>query len=1078
MSQRRRQAVRISDDEDDDAPQQRTQQRTQPTQRASRAQSRRQIAVEEDDEEEVEADEVEEEEEYEEEEEEHIPRNRRGGRSGGRGESTAKAKGKGKGKAPNNNSSGSKRDSVVNEDADVAGMDDADDVGDDGDDEEIDPQQAMNCDALAAQIVRLALASERRRVPLRRDDMVKRLSIGHHKPLPKDIKVAMTLAEKMLRDIFGMDLVELPAHYRTANPNTEAGRRQIEAEKAEYTQRLQATQAQNEDEQASQHTQGGRGGSSGIGGASKNAKVAKGKDASTKQWMLYNVLQADVRTAAPVTYPPADSTLAGVTGAVLALLFMNGCMAPAEELYGHMRELGIAQIPHSQFNNAESLLALLVKQGYLDKTVKVTAQQSSMSVATRGGGGGRRGAAAGGGSGGGGGGDDEHSGIYEYRWGPRAKTEYTFEGMVTTLGQIMDMEVDEKFRKSMLIASEWDMTESEMNKLFKKVKAIQSLDLIALALGPQRTRTELLDFLDESVEDEDEVLAAIATKLGDMINFVGGQEYVHKLLKPLENLAAVEEVAVRDKAVESINRVCAELSASQIEEYYVPMVKRLATGSWFSNRASSAALFAACYKQVSPSTRDNLHQLIESLTRDETPMARRSIATHLPNIINKMEVEAMTTTAVSLFNQLASDDQDSVRLFSIDSLIAISKRLDSPATSVELLSQSLNNLCTDKSWRVRFMAASKFVDAAQTMNTPQMINNLSEIFIGLMTDTEAEVRSSICTQIPGYCSMVDRDIILNKFLPILKELSKDDSEGVRAKFATHISGLAPLLDKDATIEHLQPMFLQLLKDENSDVRLNVISQLEQVNGVIGIDLLSQSLLPAIVDLANDKQWRVREAIIKHLPLLANQLGREFFDQALNSMCIKWLTDNVCAVRDIATSNLSKLTTIFGIEWTKHNLLPHIIEQSSNQNYLYRITSVFAATTIGLSIEPEVVKEHILPILGNLINDPIPNIRFNIAKSIEQLSPLLMSKPETAEYLTGEVANALQKLTTDEDIDVKYYATHCLETIHNLAANNNSAMNSSPMPIEPEAAPATATSATPATAAEETINHVEPMNETD
>jgi len=51
----------------------------------------------------------------------------------------------------------------------------------------------------------------------------------------------------------------------------------------------------------------------------------------------------------------------------------------------------------------------------------------------------------------------------------------------------------------------------------------------------------------ESVEDEDEVLVALSEELGNFIEYVGGPQYGHVLLSPLENLAAIEEPVVRDK---------------------------------------------------------------------------------------------------------------------------------------------------------------------------------------------------------------------------------------------------------------------------------------------------------------------------------------------------------------------------------------------------------------------------------------------------------------------------------------------------------------------------------------------------
>ena len=54
-------------------------------------------------------------------------------------------------------------------------------------------------------------------------------------------------------------------------------------------------------------------------------------------------------------------------------------------------------------------------------------------------------------------------------------------------------------------------------------------------------------FSSESVEDEDEVLTALSDELGRFVEYVGGPEYGHVLLSPLENLAAIEEPLVREK---------------------------------------------------------------------------------------------------------------------------------------------------------------------------------------------------------------------------------------------------------------------------------------------------------------------------------------------------------------------------------------------------------------------------------------------------------------------------------------------------------------------------------------------------
>jgi serine/threonine-protein phosphatase 2A regulatory subunit A len=92
------------------------------------------------------------------------------------------------------------------------------------------------------------------------------------------------------------------------------------------------------------------------------------------------------------------------------------------------------------------------------------------------------------------------------------------------------------------------MDELKSEDVQLRLNAIHRVSTIALALGPQRAREELIPFLQESLDDEDEVLLAIAEELGkNMDEYIGGGEWAHLLLPPLEALAAVEETLVRDK---------------------------------------------------------------------------------------------------------------------------------------------------------------------------------------------------------------------------------------------------------------------------------------------------------------------------------------------------------------------------------------------------------------------------------------------------------------------------------------------------------------------------------------------------
>lgn len=81
-----------------------------------------------------------------------------------------------------------------------------------------------------------------------------------------------------------------------------------------------------------------------------------------------------------------------------------------------------------------------------------------------------------------------------------------------------------------------------------------------------------------------------------------------------------------------------------------------------------------------------------------------------------------------------------------------------------------------------------------------------------------------------------------------------------------------------------------------------------------------------------------------------------------------------------------------------------------------------------ALTSNMIKDSILPTIVEMSKDPIPNIRFNVAKSLESLTPLLKKDPETATLITTSVQPTLEKLGTDEDGDVKFFATRALESL--------------------------------------------------
>ena len=81
-----------------------------------------------------------------------------------------------------------------------------------------------------------------------------------------------------------------------------------------------------------------------------------------------------------------------------------------------------------------------------------------------------------------------------------------------------------------------------------RINSVKSLHTISVALGVERTRNELLPYILDLMDDDEEVLVEMAQVLdGSYLQYVGGPLYAPYVFKPLERLCEVEESAVREK---------------------------------------------------------------------------------------------------------------------------------------------------------------------------------------------------------------------------------------------------------------------------------------------------------------------------------------------------------------------------------------------------------------------------------------------------------------------------------------------------------------------------------------------------
>ena len=149
-------------------------------------------------------------------------------------------------------------------------------------------------------------------------------------------------------------------------------------------------------------------------------------------------------------------------------------------------------------------------------------------------------------------------------------------------------------------------------------------------------------------------------------------------------------------------------------------MKRLSKTDWFTSKISATGLYTAPYPKASVAQQAELRLHYTQLVHDETPMVRRQAATNLAKFVKVMPADVVVKDMINLFQFLAGDDQDSVRLLTIEVLIAIAEVVPvEQQVNLGQLLQILKGLFADKSWRVRYMVADRF-EKVCTSYSPQL----------------------------------------------------------------------------------------------------------------------------------------------------------------------------------------------------------------------------------------------------------------------------------------------------------------------------------------------------------------------
>lgn len=550
--------------------------------------------------------------------------------------------------------------------------------------------------------------------------------------------------------------------------------------------------------------------------------------------------------------------------------------------------------------------------------------------------------------------------------------------------------------------------------------AIKRLRTVALALGPERTRDELMAFLFEySEEDNDEAQTAIGNQLGDFGELVGGGDHVACLLPLLEKLAQEEEFVVRDAAVKSLSKLCVHFSKDSLTSKFIPLLKRLSNGDWFTARVSACGLFAACYPLATESTQEELRSLFSILCKDDTPMVRKAVYQHLGDFAVSVQKDFFTSDIQPLLKIVSEDDVETMRAYLISCCVLLTKHLSAPVVQANLM-PFLEGLQDDASWRVRKQLAENIVVLCENVGEADATKYLLPLYSKLIIDKEPEVRTAAGKVLGLVCPHFKAGL-MEFVAPNLTTLSTDPSLNVRAELAKSIGSMFPSFGKENGPKVLVPLIQTLSQDERFEVRNKILEDIENIAESLGAAGVTTSLLPAMIELSKDIKWRVRKSVILKIGVLAKVLGVRVFEKKLQQFLIDSLSDHFFDLREACCEQIGEIVKEFGAKWAAEKLFPAAFQiYDKNTNYLHRMTCLHIIRNCAPVCGAEIIDKHFLSLILMAVTDDVPNVRLVACKVLTNLIPLL-----DKELVKTKLVKPLQTMTKEADPDVVYFATQAL-----------------------------------------------------
>lgn len=538
----------------------------------------------------------------------------------------------------------------------------------------------------------------------------------------------------------------------------------------------------------------------------------------------------------------------------------------------------------------------------------------------------------------------------------------------------------------------------------KRLNALKHVEMIAIKFDLQRTVSELLPFLREFEDDDEDILLTLCEVLVSLERFIVRKRGdVREVIPFFEIPLASEDFSVINLAITKL----AEIAKATRYDCLFILVTSLLTRK--SDLATISAIRICCRLNGNiPEKRyEQVAEILQDAAKCPRILVRRELAKELGSLIE--EAGQLEKPALNVLKQLSEDPQESVQFAAAQSWFSLSSV--SKPYFLGVVFPILEDMITSPSWRVRYSIASKFANILLQVFPSEKSKQLIGHIVSYINDPEIEVAiktTEILKDLTQFLSRADVDLVI----PALQTLVEHESFDLRLAIAKSLPSLAFVELGDNSEAYIK-LVNRLLCDPRSEISIELLANFQPIWNNFSREELTKVITPILIRLLDDSSWTIRRQAVLSIERIAQKLGEKFADDPLMISAFRAkLSDRVLEIRDNTISLLGGLAEHFGPEYAEKTILPIFQEFKTHKNYLYRSNYLKGVSLLPKFISPAAIRGEVATI-HQLCSDPVPNVR---QQAITTLSELFQARND--KLIEEAMTKIVEERADDPDLEVQ------------------------------------------------------------